>query len=571
MLLGRTMNLLLLLSLVIGAWQSGRGDSLDVLKSARRARDAFEDTRRASLPERPSGSGAGRYEIIGRIRYWYEGGTDLDSAPPEPTRIRRARARLLGTLDEAGAALPGDEWIAGQRVRYLLEDSQPQRAAQVAEQCRALRSWCEALGGLVRHVAGDFAAAESLFAAALADMPEDEQCSWSDVTPLLDGDLADRYRRLDCASRAAFERRWWWLSKPLYSQAGNDRRTEHLARQTMVRIEQGRRTTFGLYWANDLRDVWLRFGWPIWWTREPPTSPLATNSEPNVTGHDPTPAFQFTPSARAFDDPANTKTEDWNPDPPQGRERYAPAYAKAFAYLNHQVAVFRRGDSCVVVAAYDPSEDTALAHQSVHAALVLTQNERERIVASHEVRAEGRDVLSATAACGPQLFSLEVVAPSRRGVARARYGVALDALAPMSDLLLLEGRDSMPSDLAGAVPLALATTRVRTDQPLGLYWEVLGLSTSGEEVTTLLTVTRRSTGWLRRTVESLGLAETHREVSLEWTDVLLPRADNPGVAGRALSLNLSDAAPGRYRIEVTVSARGRASITKRRDIELVRP
>jgi hypothetical protein len=87
----------------------------------------------------------------------------------------------------------------------------------------------------------------------------------------------------------------------------------------------------------------------------------------------------------------------------------------------------------------------------------------------------------------------------------------------------------------------------------------------------LLIVTRRGTGWLRRAVESMGLAAPRREVSLEWVEVLVPRSDNPTVAGRALSLDLSSISPGPYRIEVTVVARGRASVTARRDIELVRP
>ena len=554
--------------LIAGASQSGGIDSLAVLRSARRAQDGFESTRRASLPERPSGLNGGRYEIIGRIRYWYESGGDEDSAPPEPPRIRQARARLLATLDVAGATLPGDEWIAGQRVRYFLEDSQPRLAARVVEECRAVQSWCEALGGLVQHVAGDFTAADSLFSAALAHMPEDERCRWSDIAPLLDGELADRYRRLDCTSRDAFEKRWWWLAQPLYSLTWNDRRTEHFARQTMVRIEQGRRTTFGLYWANDLRNVLIRFGWPTWWTREPPVSPLV-QSEPNITGHDPSPAFQFTPGARAFDDPGHTRPEDWTPDPPQGRERYAPGYAKAFEYLDHQVSVFRRGDSCVVVAAYDLSKDTALADQPARAALVLTRSERDVVVRDHEARLDRPDVLTATAPCGRQVLSLEVAARARRSVARARYGIALDEHAATSDLLLLEGSDSLPNDLAAVLPHALATTRVRSDQPLGLFWEVQGLSPGGEEVTTLLTVTRRGTGWLRRAVESIGLAAPRREVSLEWPEVLMPRADNPTVAGRALALDLSSISPGPYRIEVTVTARGRASVTMRRDIELV--
>ena len=561
---------LLFPSLIAAASQSGGIDSLAVLRSARRAQDGFEITRRANLPLRPSGSNDGRYEVIGRIRYWYERGADDDSAPPEPAQIRQARTRLLAALDVAAASLPGDEWIAGQRVRYLLEDSQPRLAARLVEQCRAVRSWCEVLGGLVQHASGEFAAAESLFSAALADMPEAERCRWSDITPLLDDELADRYRQLDCATRAAFEKRWWWLAQPLYSVAWNDRRTEHFARQTMVRIEQGRRTTFGLYWANDLRDVWLRFGWPIWWTREP-SAPLLVQSEPNITGHDRTPAFQFTPGARAFDGPGLTKPEDWSPDPPQGRERYAPLYAKAFEYLDHQVAVFRRADSCVVVAAYDLSKDTALEDQPARAALVLTRSERDVVVREHETRLDHPDVLVATAPCGRQLLSLEVVSSVRRTVARARYGLSLDENARISDLLLLEGSDSLPSDLAAAVPHALATTRVRADRPLGLFWEVHGLSSEGEEVTTLLTVTRRGTGWLRRAVEAVGLAAPRRDVSLEWTEVLVPRTETPTVAGRALALDLASITPGPYRIEVTVTARGRASVTVRRDIELVQP
>jgi len=141
----------------------------------------------------------------------------------------------------------------------------------------------------------------------------------------------------------------------------------------------------------------------------------------------------------------------------------------------------------------------------------------------------------------------------------------------MSDLLLLEGADSLPSDLAAAVPHALATARVRADRPLGLFWEVQGLSPAGEEVTTSLTVTRQKTGWLRRAVEAVGLATPRRDVSLEWVEVLVPRVETPTVAGRALALDLASLSPGPYRIEVTVTARGHASVTVRRDFELVRP
>src|SRR5439155_26806579 len=137
-------------------------------------------------------------------------------------------------------------------------------------------------------------------------------------------------------------------------------------------------------------------------------SPLV-QSEPNITGHDPSPAFQFTPGARAFDDPGQTKSEDWSPDPPQGRERYAPGYAKAFAYPNHQVGVFRRGDSCVVVAAYDLSKGTLLADQPARGALVLTCTEHDAILTDHETLLDRPQSLVATAPTRRHPRILEVV------------------------------------------------------------------------------------------------------------------------------------------------------------------
>lgn len=203
------MSFLSLLVVIAGAGPTGAPDSVTVLRSARRAQEEFEYTRRHNLPERARGWSGVCGERIGRVCYWYEGGDDADQAPEEPARIRQARTRLLDVLDRAAAAIPGDEWIVGQRVRYRLDGGQPLLAARVVAQCRAVAWWCGSLGGLVRHVSGDFGGADSVFAAALADMPDDERCQWSDISSLLEGDLAARYRRLDCASRAAFEARWW--------------------------------------------------------------------------------------------------------------------------------------------------------------------------------------------------------------------------------------------------------------------------------------------------------------------------------------------------------------------------
>jgi hypothetical protein len=564
------MSFLSLLLAIAGAWPTGAPDSVTVLKDARRAQEAFEYTRRHNLPERAGGWSGVCGERIGRVCYWYEGGDDEEQAPEEPARIRQARARLLDALDRAAAVIPGDEWIAGQRVRYRLEDGEPLLAARVVAQCRAVAWWCEALGGLVRHVTGDFVGADSVFAAALADMPDDERCQWSDISSLLDDDLAARYRRLDCASRAAFEARWWWLAQPLYSLGGNDRRTEHFARRVMVRIEQGRRTPLGLYWDDDLRDVMLRYGFPTWWTRDPPISPLLS-SDPFVTGHEPSPAFRFAPAARALDDPGNARPDDWRFEPPSARERYAPAYAKAFTYLEHQRAVFRRGDSCLVVAAYDLSADTLFAARTVTTALALGADEQTLITARDSAPAAGPRALTATALCQPLVFSLEAVAPRDRHVTRARYGLAPAPVAgeqaAISDLLLFDPPDSLPTTLDAVVPHAHGSTRVSSDHRIGVFWELYGTDPASGAVAVSLTVSPQGTGWLRRAIESVGLATRRHGVRLEWQEV---PAGAP-LAPRALALDLSGLSPGRYVIEVAVASPRGDELTAQKEIRIERP
>ena len=550
-----------------GPWRVHGTDSLAVLKAARRAQQTFEATRRANLPQQPSSASGACDERIGRMCYWYEGG--LDTAPEEPPRIRDARVKLLATLADAGEALPGDEWIVGQRIRYLIEQQAFEAAVRVATACRATLWWCEALGGMARHAAGDFAGADSTFAAALRDMPESERCQWSDISPLLQGALAKQYSRLDCASRQTFAARWWWLTRPLYSLGGNDRRTEHFARRTFARIERDARTTFGLYWGDDLRDLLVRYGWATYWTREPPRSELLP-SEPRIAGHEPSPSFRFAPAARAFDDPGGARPEDWDLDARQARERYAPDYARAFVGLDHQVAVFRRDDSCIVVGAYDLSGDTLFAEDSVRGALVLAADEHTLVIARDSGVATGTRALAATAPCQPFVLSLEAVAPHEQHVARARYGVAPPSARPdqveISDLLLFDPRDSLPDDLSAVIPEAHGGTRFSAPQRLGVFWELYGVSPGAAPVTMALTVTREGGGWLRRAVQSLGLVGPHRNVRLEWQEVPQPGPVRP----RALVVDLSDLASGRYVIEVAVAPAEGDKITARRGITVVR-
>lgn len=541
-------------------------DSESTLRSARRAQGAFEAFRRQHLPERYDHPTGPCDLQIGRFCFWY-GDRDEDSVP-EPPIIREARHRLLAKLAEAASSLPGDSWIAGQRARYLVEDGQASQAVTAARECQSSSWWCAALAGFALHAAGRFEDADSAFSAALHSMPDDERCAWYDLMPILPRDIRGRYDRMTCEERAAFESRFWWLAAPLLSRRGNDRRTEHFARLTLARIETDSRTAYDQRWDDDLREVLLRFGPDVYWTQEP--SPYVSSPGPIVTGHERIPAFHFVPSAAALNAPERARPEDWALDARRPEEWYSPAYADRFLPLDAQVASFRRGDSCVVIAAYNAAASPVLALQGARVALVLARDDRSKVVSQRETRLQGQDVLTATVACEPQVLSLEIVPTKERWVARARYGMDLGERRAVSDLLLFDPLDSISPDLPSVLPHALATTRIPVGGRVGLFWEVHGLSPMGEMVTTSLTVGPVGGGWLRHTVEALGLVGRRSTVNLQWEETLTPQGtSDPTVAQRALTLDLAGLPPGRYRIELEVTASGRAPFTSSRDIEIV--
>jgi len=540
-------------------------DSESTLRSARRAQRIFESFRRQHLPVQ-YGQRGGRCDLqIGRFCFWY--GDRKEDSVPEPPMIREARHRLLADLAEAATQLPGDPWIAGQRTRYLVEDGQASEAVAAARECRSTPWWCSALAGYALHAAARFEEADSAFSTALRTMPDDERCRWHDVAPLLAGDLRGRYERMSCEERAAFESHWWWLAAPLLSRPGNDRRTEHYARLTLAEITSTASTAYDERWDDDLREVLVRFGREVYWTQEP--SPYVSNPKPFVAGHEREPAFHFVPSNDVVDAPAHATPADWRLNAERPEEWYSPAYADRFDRLDAQVAGFRRRDSCVAIAAYDASKDPTLTHQTARATLVLARDDRSRVLTQRETHLDGPEVLSATVTCEPQLLSLEIVPVKARWVARLRYGMNFGEPGGVSDLLLLEPFDSMPGDLSAVLNHVLPTTSVPAGGRLGLFWELHGMSPGGETVTTSLALRPRGGGWLRHTVEALGLAARRAAVELEWDEVLVPDSTDATIAHRAITLDLTGVPPGLYRIELIVTTRGRAPFTTSRNIEII--
>ncbi len=522
--------------------------------------------RRNHLPWAGAGSGSGHCDArIGRFCYWH--GDAPERAPGEAPATVRARAALLAVLDTAALVASADGWIAGQRVRYRLEAGQPDSAIAAVTPCAATPWWCDALRGLAFHVAGRFASAASAFDAALAEMPADERCRWTDLSALLDGRLADRYSRAGCDDRAALNARLWWLAQPFYSMDANDRRTEHFARLTMIRIAENSVWPEVGAWGDDLRELMLRYGWPRWFERVRPE----VMSDPSyaIMGHDPQPSFAFFPDARLLDSAYAARPDDWNLQAFTAASRYAPAYVQTLEPARVALSRFRRGDSELVAAAYDVSGDSVLGRGRVRVALAVTPDERQRFVGRRD-SAGGSGGVAAAAPATPALASLELFDDSARAAARVRQGVVPLPRSPglaLSDILLFRPSGNPPRSLAEALPTAVPDATNADRGTIGLYWELYGALATGTALDVSLTIERTGVSWWQRARWALHLGGKDAPVSLRWRDVARP---GDGVIPQTVAVDLSRLDGGTYLVRIAVGAGDLGAVSVERPLNLRR-
>jgi hypothetical protein len=528
-------------------------------RELRDAQARMESVRRMHLPV--THFPASRCDVrIGRFCYWYD--STPPPALPEAPQVRAERERFLSALEEAAVAHPRDPWIPGQRVRYLLDAGRAAGAARVP--CGAMTWWCAALRGLALHVKQDYAAADSAYSAALAHMPRDLRCEWLDLSPLLeDGparEMADA--RGGCERRRRLSETVWRLAQPLWLTAGNDARTEHLARRTMDVIFSGSAVAHGSRWGGDTRELLLRYGWSETHTRSPP-APGSLASAWSVLGHGREPSWHLVPAVDRFTAPW-IASGAWDLRAPLARTRYAPRHLTALVPLEHQLVRIPWRDSMRVVAAHRaPWADAA--PDSIRAALFAAAWDRDGALGT-PVRG-GADGAGVVVAMDTVVVSIETLDRGTGRAARARYSLAPLPCAGhwcVSDLLLFDpepGRDSLP--LARALERA-TPPRMRRGTPVGVWWHVRGApDATAVAVSVRLTLEPAGTGVLRRAAEQLGLARRRGSVRMRWAHVM--RSDS---ASAHVTLGLP-ARAGRYRLLLTVQPPGGDAVNASRELEIL--
>ncbi|HEY4131773.1 MAG TPA: hypothetical protein VGM50_14235 [Gemmatimonadaceae bacterium] len=540
-----------------------RADSIRIVRDVRSAQASFELFRRSHLPLR-AGGGSTCDIRIGRYCYWRGDDDGEDDTPPkEEAAVGRRRDELIRKLDTATSTLTGDAWLAGQHVRYLVEADRTDSALVFAHRCSAGVSWCDALAGYAAHKAGRFALADSIFRKALASMDLPERCRWLDISDLLDDELADRFKKTDCAGREALVRRIFRLGSPLFSVSETDLFTEHLSRVTRARIAEHAPSPDGEAWADDQRALTLRYGWPRWYSR---SESRDWSMAPSVMGHDGGMPYDYLPKLHAIEHIGSASDEDWDLDDGHASTGYAPSFARSMHDLPSQVASFRRGDSTLIVAAWDARKDTTLLGRGVDGALAMVGlDSTVAITRAQKVPLTGH--LSAIAVLDSGFVSLELLAASDRRAARAHVGLPgrTPGAQGLSDVLLYTPSDSVPSNLEDALPTMLASNVVSGSRTVGAFWEAYGFSGERTPVHYTLSVDQIEVGWMQRAKEKLHLDDPTAGLRIQWDEVVV---QHDGRAPRGVRLDLSRLRGGKYHVEVSMSVNGDAAVTTSRDIEV---
>lgn len=516
---------------------------------------------------------AGCDAVVGRYCYLQQ----VASSPPsEAPEVVSARARLLETLDSLGATIPGDRWIVGQKVRYLVETGRPREADSTGVACAAAatiaatRSWCLALVGYTAQQFGNYQRAEAAFTSALAELSESERWKWEDLARVVGRGATKPYKRAEGEPRDSMTAAFWRLVQPLYLRSVNDLRTEFLARVTRMFIEQDSRTVLSDWPRPDDRETLLRYGMALWYTQG--ERPRGSIEPPPIAGIRRMPAFNFFPDPGVFAAPDRLSSDDWQLWNVESRPTYAPIWAASFEPLtDHQVALFRRGDSALIVAAFTVSDDVALgkARRAGTFAAVIDSGGVLPPVGTTIENAGLTVVSTLMAPWRPLVVSLEVLDSAGRAAGRARFAPKLPESGTrlnLSDMLLYTPSDAAPKTLAEVVPLALRALVAPANRQIGIFWEVYGSRAEGEPLDYALSVERIDRGLFHRALVKLHVQDADRTLNLHWREV--PPVAN-SIASRGITVDLSRLERGTYRIRLTLAPGSDLPIAVEREIDIL--
>ena len=544
----------------------------------------------------------------------------IDDAIAESLRtgVRYARGELIARLEAAAADLPGDPWIAGQRVRFAIDQRDSVAAMRAIHDCRAGEWWCAALAGYAKYAFGDIAGADSSFTTALAAMTPTARCAWGDLSLLLDEQAQKGYAPLSCAQKDSVAARFWWLSDPLYTESGNERRAEHFSRLVMIAVH--RDVSPGDRWnwkdgqgGRSLTEMLVRYGWPsqAWWSgpledRSHYSYLMVWDESEREAGVFTTHEYSFgrfhtVPEWSAIVDPFHSVAGAWSIAAPRDRrgradedwwpqEHYARSNGPLLSIPDQQTGVFRRGSQVLLAVASDVSHvglERGMA-RNVNAALVVTPAPDTMEITKKTIALDSMATWRMLIAPRPSILSIEARTTwPQSPTARTRFGIVppppLSAMGQgeiaISEPVLIRAPapDERPaSDPDVALGRMLGSTRVMDLQRVGVYWETYGIA-ANDSVDVAVKIDRLGQpGMFRRLGNALHIADrVDGSATVSWKEPQPAAATTtiPGpvpIQGRNVTIDLSRLVPDKYSVTVIVSRGGGQIASASRQFEIVK-
>jgi hypothetical protein len=501
-------------------------------------------------------------------------GHGIDDALTQEDRsvVRALRDSLLGRLQVAAERTPGDSWIHGQRVRFLVDQQRWEEAATLATSCPGERWWCDALGAFVALQRGDVSVAAYAGSRAVSTAPDVARCELLDARLLLPPADTAPYAAIPCAARRDVDDRLWWLADPLFIQPGNERLAIHVARRvaTELRAAAGENERYQLLGPGGAaaREMLLRYGWPsrARWVigvdeAGAPHDPVGVGRMPIATAEYALPRSATLSRWDAVVEPFRALPEAWHiPVPPADwpREHAALVTGPVHVLESQAVIVRRAGSDHLVTAAHAPGGvDSAW--------LVLSRSLAEATPYVATVRSSGRVEASAPLTTAA-VASLELRSSARTGWSRARWGTASAAIATTPDGGIgvsqpalttpeLPRDQRFPADwLAGHL---LPSTSLAAGERVGVYWEVYGLRPGDTlEITIGMNRPGDAPGRLDRLLRRVRIGGG--ALTTSWR--LVPEVDTDGRAAGAVVMPLGSLPSGP--VDVTVEVRRRTDVVR---------
>ncbi|MBL0938037.1 MAG: hypothetical protein IBJ03_04025 [Gemmatimonadaceae bacterium] len=548
---------------------------------------------------------------------------DLALTAVERPAIIAARDSLLTVLQDAVMQLPGDGWLRGQYVRFLVDQGfhaarYHEEALTVAQSCRHDPWWCGMLTGYAFARQERLAEAAVVFARARAAASGGIRCQQDNVIGLLDRRLLPHGYTLpiSCAEHAAFARTLWWLADPFWSDALNERQIEHDVRTMRLLLSASVSISEHFDWTSTdptdaVGQLVTRYGWPskMFWSRirQDRRLPGAPRSTPFEVGKDPVelapspPATtqEYTagrvhvlPEWAALIAPLRAPASAWQLHAPPGGDpwtwwpfEHVQLSRSLFTVTDWQEQQWRRPNGVrLAIAARMPvhgTAGTARAGDSLVAHLLAARSpDTTASLDQRRISTMQSLVVAGTLLLDSAIVSLELRGHGALRVdARVRFGLTAEppitALAPgqvamAQPALLMPGAPLGLFSLDSIEARLLPSTTLRAGSVVGLYIESYGFVASDSVQYTVHVERLNRPGVFERISLALGGERGDASgVRIRWTDArpgeaMHPSGDAQSIHGRYLTLSTANLPAGDYALTVTMQANQGPEVSRNR-------